>query len=590
VLLPFNVSDMFEKLRSIPPNVLTWVSRLSLPALALIGVFIAAGVGAGGYYAYQTYDYVQHNNQFCLSCHLMAEPYQRFARSAHRGLGCKACHQPTIITRSEMALTQIVEQPKQLAVHAEVPNSRCEACHVKGDPKKWDIIKNSAGHKAHLESKDPRLKGLQCVECHSTSLHEFSPSDETCTQAGCHTHKNIVLGKMADLTIHCVACHGFTKPVPASDNPQQAMAALAPNANECLTCHAMRKLVNMPTPDPHKGSCASCHNPHTQHTPHDAVESCTKAGCHTQVDTLTPFHRGMEPGVLEDCTNCHVAHSFKVDGTKCVACHQNIQRDNPNVPVPSPNGISHDTVHIRGIPEKISAAATATSSGSPYAHVEGLGVGLGGLPPALQQQTAAQQQGPRFLHSQHKTVSCLRCHDDKKSHGGLKVTTLQDCRSCHHTPPVSDSCTRCHTAADMPTRTFQEVRAVHFSVGQARQRTFTFSHKPHEAIECGRCHTEGLARSAASVDCDACHAKHHEVDDNCMSCHQQPPASAHPVAEAHVTCTGSGCHKPPPFAGVPRTRQVCLVCHQQQVNHNPGRECSDCHALPPARTGGSGGS
>jgi hypothetical protein len=90
------------------------------------------------------------------------------------------------------------------------------------------------------------------------------------------------------------------------------------------------------------------------------------------------------------------------------------------------------------------------------------------------------------------------------------------------------------------------------------------------------------------VDCDGCHEQHHEVDNNCASCHQQPPPSAHPVAQAHVTCSGSGCHNPPPFQGPPRTRTVCLVCHQQQKNHNPGRECTDCHALPTHRSSGGG--
>ncbi len=602
---------MFDKLRSVPSHILTWVTRLSLPALALIGVFIAAGVGAGGYYAYETYDYVQHDNDFCLSCHLMADPYQRFARSAHRGLGCKACHHPGIVARSEMALTQIVENPQKLEIHAEVSNDKCAECHIKGDPEKWDIIKNSAGHKAHLESKDPRLKGLQCVECHSTSLHEFAPSDKTCTQAGCHTHNKIVLGKMANLTIHCVACHGFTKPVPATDNEKQVMEALAPKSGECLTCHAMRKLVNLPDPDPHEGSCASCHNPHTQHTPHDAVESCTKSGCHTQVDTLTPFHRGMAPGVLEDCTNCHVAHSFEVDGTRCVACHQNIQRDDPSVPIPSPEGVVGDSsvtpsaqTIASGLPETprgVSPYVHVTrpiraSAASPYVHFAGIGVGQGGQAPlhpsVSRAQQQAQQQAPHFLHSQHKGVGCLKCHDDTRSHGGLKVTTLRDCRSCHHAPPISDSCARCHKPSDMPTRTFEEVRSVTLSVGSkvAQERTFSFQHEPHEGIDCSRCHTKGLDRSAASVDCDGCHEKHHEVENNCTSCHQQPPPSAHPITQAHVTCSGTGCHTPSPFNGAPRTRPVCLVCHQQQKNHNPGRECSDCHALPSPRSpGGSVG-
>jgi nitrate/TMAO reductase-like tetraheme cytochrome c subunit len=82
------------------------------PALLVaMGAGLAVLLVWGGIEAYRTYDYVQHDNEFCLSCHLMVEPYERFARSAHAELGCKACHQPTLVTRSTMALTQILENP-----------------------------------------------------------------------------------------------------------------------------------------------------------------------------------------------------------------------------------------------------------------------------------------------------------------------------------------------------------------------------------------------------------------------------------------------------------------------------------------------
>jgi hypothetical protein len=61
----------------------------------------------------------------------------------------------------------------------------------------------------------------------------------------------------------------------------------------------------------------------------------------------------------------------------------------------------------------------------------------------------------------------------------------------------------------------------------------------------------------------------------------------HPSARAHVTCSGSGCHQDPPFDnGLPRTRAVCLVCHQDMKDHQPGRVCVDCHTLP--SPGGAG--
>ena len=71
-------------------------------------VLVVAGASVGGVFAYRSYNYVQHDNDICLSCHLMQDPYERFSQSDHRGLGCKACHQPTPVVRANMALTQVL--------------------------------------------------------------------------------------------------------------------------------------------------------------------------------------------------------------------------------------------------------------------------------------------------------------------------------------------------------------------------------------------------------------------------------------------------------------------------------------------------
>ncbi len=532
----------------------SWAGSLSAPALAVIGVVIAGSVGGGGYYAYRTYNYVQHDNDFCLSCHLMADPYDRFARSAHRGLGCKACHQPTLVVRSRMALTQIIESPDSLEVHAEVTNDKCAECHIKGDPEKWELVKNSAGHRVHFESKDSSLQGMQCVRCHSTSLHEFAATDKTCAQAGCHEDNKIRLGKMKNLTIHCAACHGFLTPVPDSGGTQAVMAALAPDQNECLSCHEMRLLVDMPKPDPHEGSCASCHNPHTQDTPHDAVQSCTNVGCHTDVDTLSPMHRGLEPGALADCTKCHKAHDFKLSTTDCLACHRGILDDSTGVsPPPSAPGASSG-------PQEVQQTAALQTA-------------------ALQR--TAQQQPLRFSHSTHRNVACVSCHDSSKSHGALKVTSSADCRTCHHTGGLGTQCSRCHQEPGGGARPATTVeRTFHLSVGKPTDRTMPFDHRKHTTESCATCHTQGVELSATEVDCTRCHEQHHALDTDCASCHRSPPATAHPVARAHGTCSGSGCHVNPPFEALPTsTREVCLVCHQQQKDHRPGRVCAECHAL-----------
>jgi nitrate/TMAO reductase-like tetraheme cytochrome c subunit len=611
---------------SLPSRILGWLSRLSLPMLAAIGVVLAGGVGAGGFYAYRTYNYVQHDNQFCLSCHLMEHPYQKFSRSAHRGLGCHACHQPTFLARSSMALTQIIENPESLDVHAEVPNARCESCHVKGDPKKWRIIENTAGHKVHLESKNPKLKGLQCVTCHGVSLHEFTAVDQTCAQAGCHSDIKVRLGDMTDLTVHCQVCHSFVAPVDSVSKSEAANAvdALLPNQSECLSCHAMRMAMKMPNPDPHQGKCASCHNPHVQKTPQDAWKSCTKAGCHTQPDTLTPFHRGLPPGVLESCQTCHKAHDFSLNGNDCGSCHKNIAQGIQPPPgfhregmrlVPDSGRTPPDTGRTlprdEPWPKQISARPAGTFTTGPP---KGGAVGplamadlalylrdVGALrasragqqtPPDTQRTSATQQQmprippqGPTFNHAQHRTVSCTRCHQSTGEHGGLVIKTLEDCRNCHHTQPVADDCVVCHDSPDRLTKKFSMPQVMKFSFGKTVHRDLTFTHAPHKALDCSECHTEGPDRSAQAIQCSSCHAQHHQPTNDCTVCHRQPPPSAHPPEVAHVTCTGSSCHKAPPFKTVPRTRQACLVCHQDLRDHRPGQECADCHLMPAPRGG-----
>lgn len=504
------------------------LGRLSPAALALVGVVVVLAVGTGGYYVYRTYEYVEHDNEFCLSCHLMAEPFERFAQSAHQGLGCKACHRPNLLERSQMGLTAIVDDPEELSVHAIVPNETCAECHIEGNPEEWRIIANSAGHRAHLDSE--QLEGLQCVECHATSIHEFAPVDRTCSQAGCHEDSTIRLGAMSDLTIHCAACHAFVEPVrEESIVGDEVRSALLPDYDECFSCHVMRSLVAMPEPDPHGGACAACHDPHTQTEPEEAAQSCATAGCHDEPETLTSFHRGIDAEVADRCITCHTAHDFSIDGSDCRSCHAEGELAVP----------------------------------------------------------AGTQLG--FDHRTHAAISCGGCHAEGDVHGEATVTGIEDCRSCHHREPVSVSCARCHGPADQPRETYEVTRSVRFSVGTAdAERTLSFPHEAHLDEDCASCHTRGLALEVPEdLDCQSCHEEHHTPETRCASCHVAAPVSAHPPSEAHVTCSGAGCHQRVPFESVPRTRAFCLGCHQDLVDHEPGRRCEDCHQLPAPRGGGA---
>jgi hypothetical protein len=507
--------------------------RLSPIVLGVVGLLIITGLGAAGYYTYRTYDFVQHDNDFCMSCHLMSEPFELFAKSAHQGLGCKACHRPNMLQRAQMGLTQVVENPEEIRVHAEVPNEICAECHVEGDPERWRLIANTVGHRIHLESDDPVLQGLRCVECHSTSIHEFSPIDRTCAQSGCHEDNSVQLGEMGALTIHCAACHNFVAPVGEATllgTPEQA--AILPDYDECLSCHAMRVLVEMPEPDPHEGGCAACHNPHEQTEPAQAAQSCATVGCHDDTRDITPFHRGLELETLTDCMYCHQAHDFSLDGSNCATCH---------------------------------AGAEAPAD--------------------------AVAQTLDFSHDEHESVDCGSCHASGDTHGATSVTTLSDCRSCHHEETASASCDRCHGPADAPDTVHRRTVLMALDVGvNDPDRVFLFPHERHRELDCASCHSEGLAMTPPDdLDCTSCHEDHHTPVSDCAACHQAAPVSAHPPSETHVTCSGAGCHTDVPFESVPRTRPFCLGCHQDLRDHEPEGTCSDCHQLPEPRREPGGG-
>lgn len=545
------------------------VVHLPLPWKLAIAAIVLVAAGLGSLQLYRTYEYVQHDNDFCLSCHIMERPFQRFARSAHRGLSCKACHQPTFAARSRMALTQFMEQPDTLSAHAEVPNQRCAECHIEGDPKRWRQISQTAGHKIHLESDDPELQGLQCVECHSTSLHEFAPTRRTCGQAGCHEDVQIELGDMAGLTVHCIVCHDFTAPTAGADS---AVAQMQPEREECLSCHAMREQVQIPADEPHGGVCSTCHQPHEQQTPAEAVATCTESGCHSRPDTLPNFHHEAEGVRLEQCTDCHEPHEFRVREDNCLGCHSDIL------------GGSRTSLLDRGTSPAAGATAELWTDGEPpYRLVARLAsadrspgslVALGALdaPPPPQEADTI----PRFRHAQHEIVDCQVCHNT-----GQPTTPSNPsfCRSCHHRRSSARGCTACHRPQQLARADITVRRTMDLSVGSGGERTLPFPHAAHDSVSCTRCHTNPPRLSAANVVCTECHENHHDGVAFCADCHRAPPDSAHPLS-AHVTCTGSGCHESIPFESPPRSRPVCETCHREMTDHKVGRECVTCHVLP----------
>lgn len=545
--------------------------KWGLAGVAGLCLITAAAMGA------YVWNYMQHDNDFCNSCHVMEEPFERFQSSEHSELLCHDCHQQSIFASTRQLYLWVENRPDEIGPHAPVPIGVCAACHITQDPDStWQRISATAGHRVHLEADTSALQDVTCVTCHGAEVHRFAPADQTCGQSGCHDpgKTEVVLGDMAGQTgFHCVMCHQFTAPVSEEMPIDTARAALVPELSSCSSCHEMEKvLVGLvdPEADPHDAVCGTCHNPHTQESPAEAANRC--AECHAPADTLTPFHRGLSDGVLENCQGCHAPHTFEVDGENCVACHADIIGGTPTAgPKAQASGrsVSFHSGDVRITPVSMSAPVRRTP---PPGLVEGyvkrrrsdLGVGA-----------PAQQQG--FNHLDHRDVECTDCHTSRETHGQVTVESRTQCQECHHTRPVvSRGCASCHGRAQLSA----EVRVgIQMALGRGTvTRQVGFDHDDHSTVTCVQCHTQ--PRSLAfGTTCASCHAQHHTAEANCTSCHNQPNQAAH-TREVHSrSCAGSSCHESASYGSMNRGRNTCLACHSTLAEHRPGQACAACHRV-----------
>lgn len=178
-------------------------------------------------------------------------------------------------------------------------------------------------------------------------------------------------------------------------------------------------------------------------------------------------------------------------------------------------------------------------------------------------------------HVTHVATACTECHVAPEGAAALTPSPAE-CAACHHATDRPEPCAHCHAAPPAPPRAV----ATAFTVaGRPRgaERTITFDHVRHGAIACRTCHGAGATLGVERA-CVSCHADHHRPAADCAACHARFPLSAHDAA-AHLGCDGAGCHREPAVFASPAARNVCLVCHRDQVDHEPGGECHECHLV-----------
>lgn len=582
-------------------------SRTLTVAMAIVALGMTAAVATAGI---ASWNYVQHDNGFCSGCHVMTPAFERFseADNRHAELSCHACHQQSMAASLRQLALWVAERPERIGPHAPVANAVCETCHVTGDSATWQHVRETAGHRVHLESDSASLREARCVTCHGIEVHRFRPVRETCGQSGCHasSETEIVLGRMAAQTVrHCTSCHPFTAAVPALATTDSARGTLVPGEAQCMGCHEMQSVLRdfIHDADPHGGSCGTCHRPHEQRSPESAVATCATSGCHADWRSV-PFHVGPAHRASGSrCTACHEPHRARLDASDCVGCHRTVRARgvlSPPVPFDTAEAVRSFTPPVLPPPAAaagprrlLRASAAPTARVIPVAYARQRLPRHGGPSPddetedvvghlgAASLPAVPAAQADTFPHDRHRSRPCLECHETGEGHGRLTFERPRGCALCHHRAPAAERCGSCHRESDR-----QAMRAVTVTVEvpaqPPRPRQVGFLHDRHRARPCTECHTVpvSLAPPEAVRSCQACHSDHHQAGRDCSSCHQvSDPAAAHrPAGDTHQRC--DACHTPTTIAQLVPTRSLCITCHQPKAaSHYEPRECSSCHYL-----------
>ena len=289
-------------------NYITTGGRRRLMFVAVNAViFFFLILMAGSYLKIKSY--VETDSGFCISCHQTREAYSLWTRSEHQNVACQQCHKEDQNHSMNMLTGFMFKnklpggkfEPKGHSGKVDVQT--CLNCHIEND-QSWPAIDASIGHKVHFKKA-----GINCLKCHSRSMHSFKDASESCLD--CHKERKFLRGGMERL--HCLSCHNFL-----NDN-----ASMLPDRATCLDCHQAKGLMKASIPEDApmaKFPCWTCHHPHKEEPV--AIVACTS--CHKQI-TESGFHKVK---AHNNCIKCHEAHGWKPLLGNCLSCHENKMNHN----------------------------------------------------------------------------------------------------------------------------------------------------------------------------------------------------------------------------------------------------------------------
>ncbi len=293
---------IYRKIKNLVLRIFRIRKSILIPSLVIVIGLLTFGVIK----FIDFYNYMEHEPEFCLSCHIMESSWDRWATSEHKDIECHSCHKQSLFASMSQLFNYAFRDYDEIETHAEVPQELCMNCHESGSSE-WIQVANTPGHKLHSEEQ-----GIQCTECHSSSVHRFEPLSLVCNQ--CHADQVVANDKMADM--HCDTCHNFL--VETGTNDQ-----FLPSRESCLDCHEALagKDMTWPADSPMQFDCGSCHRPHD---PDQQIVECKS--CHAEQKLL----HNTVPHSAAKCITCHQPHAWETpDRNDCYTCHPGKVDHNP---------------------------------------------------------------------------------------------------------------------------------------------------------------------------------------------------------------------------------------------------------------------
>jgi hypothetical protein len=513
----------------------------------------------------------------------------------HSGLGCKQCHTPEHLSKSERATIKVKDlsrtflgvSPSCTTCHQDQHKGRlglsCLHCHNYSDWRAMNVGKfdhsftrypltglhaQVACPQCHTLGRDnqPRYTGMafgNCSDCHADPHHDgFSQTCQSCHSTASwkkisapalnrtfdHSQTKFpLLGKHAQ--VGCVQCHG------GGDFKKTLVF------QKCADCHR---------PDPHGGQfakrtgggeCSSCHT----------IDGFKPAKFGLKEHAATAYPLQGKHATLQ-CLECHIPRGkgtlYKMKFQHCMDCHSD-EHAGQFAAAPHFNRCEHCHNLQRFLPSTFSLRR---HNETPFALSEGhVAVPCGDC----HRESANFKPKPTALYH-WQNLACVSCHADP--HEGRFNRLMQ--QTGLNGKPLE--CEACHS-----TKSWTELSRFDHS-----KTAFPLS-GAHEATKCIDCHKPQNSKVAliksdfkiAPTKCEACHADIHGLQ----------------FAKAEVTPCG-GCHdstkwKPSLFDHDKQTsfalqgahrKLPCESCHKltRMVNGKPvlfyrptPKDCAACHGL-----------